>query len=247
MTSSTVETLYGRNPIVEALRAGRRRISALKVAQGAQVEGALAQAIELARKQEIPVDIVPRQELDQAGINHQGVAADTSPYPYVDLDEILELCDRSPERSLILILDMLQDPQNLGTLLRSAEAVGVAGVIIPAHRSASVTPAVVRASAGATEHLFIARQNLAQAMRTLKQAQFWIAGLEHGPQAQDYSQASYAGRMALVVGNEGSGLRRLVRESCDFLVEIPMRGKIGSLNAAVAGSIVLYAAHAQRI
>jgi 23S rRNA (guanosine2251-2'-O)-methyltransferase len=247
MTTNPVETLYGRNPIMETLRAGRRRVSALRVAQGAQVEGALAQVIELARKQDLPVNFVPRQELDRTGINHQGVAADASLYPYADLDGILKLCDQSPERALILILDMLQDPQNLGTLLRSAEAVGVAGVIIPAHRSASVTPAVVRASAGATEHLLIARQNLAQAMRMLKQAQFWIAGLEQGPQAKDYSQASYTGRMALVVGNEGAGLRRLVRESCDFLVEIPMRGQIGSLNAAVAGSIVLYAARAQRI
>ncbi len=246
MTTNGMETLYGRNPIVETLRAGRRRISAIRIAQGAQAEGALAQIIALARQLDIPVEFVPRQDLDRAGINHQGVTAVASPYPYADLDGILEQCDESPESALVLILDMLQDPQNLGTLLRSAEAVGVAGVLIPAHRSASVTPAVVRASAGATEYLHIARQNLAQAMRALKEAQFWIAGLEQGANAQDYARAAYTGRMAIVVGNEGSGLRRLVRESCDFLVEIPMGGRIGSLNAAVAGSIVLYAAHAQR-
>ncbi len=246
MTTAPGDTLYGRNPIVETLKAGRRSVNAIRIAQGAQIEGTLAQLIDLAGEQDIPVTYVQRQELDRSGVNHQGVLADAGPYPYEDLIAVIKRCEKSPAGALVLILDMLQDPQNLGTLLRSAEAVGVAGVLIPAHRSASVTPAVVRASAGASEHLLIARHNLAQAMRVLKDAQFWIAGLDQGSGAKIYTQASFTGRMALVVGNEGAGLRRLVRESCDFLVHIPMGGHISSLNAAVAGSIVLFTAREQR-
>jgi len=164
MTTAPGDTLYGRNPIVETLKAGRRSVNAIRIAQGAQIEGTLAQLIDLAGEQDIPVTYVQRQELDRSGVNHQGVLADAGPYPYEDLIAVIKRCEKSPAGALVLILDMLQDPQNLGTLLRSAEAVGVAGVLIPAHRSASVTPAVVRASAGASEHLLIARHNLAQAL-----------------------------------------------------------------------------------
>lgn len=246
MTAPAGDLLYGRNPIVETLKAGRRRVESIRIARGAQIEGSLAQLVTIADEKHVPMENVPRQELDRTGVNHQGVTALASPYPYADLTTILEGCEQAVSGALVLILDMLQDPQNLGTLLRSAEAVSVAGVLIPAHRSASVTPAVVRASAGASEHLLIARQNLAQAMRALKEAQFWIAGLDQAPSAKHYTEVSFTGRMGLVVGNEGTGLRRLVRDSCDFLVQIPMGGQISSLNAAVAGSIVLFTAHEQR-
>jgi 23S rRNA (guanosine2251-2'-O)-methyltransferase len=246
MSSNKGDTLYGRNPVLETLRAGRRQIYSIKLARGVKVEGSLEQLVSIARERDISIAFVHRKELDHSGLNHQGVTAETGPYPYVDLTAIRDRCDRAGQEALVLVLDMLQDPQNLGTLLRSAEAVGVVGVVIPNHRSASVSPAVVSASAGASEYLLIARHNLAQAMVALKEDQFWIAGLDQGSEAQPYTQASFARRTAIVVGNEGAGLRRLVRESCDFLVEIPMDGQISSLNAAVAGSIVLYAARLRR-
>jgi len=239
---SARERIYGRNPVLETLRANRRTGYSLQVAQGVELRGALAEALELARTQSIPVERIPRKELDLLEGNHQGVAMEVSPYPYAALSEILDRAGASGPNALVLVLDELQDPQNLGSLLRTAEAVGVCGVIIPAHRSAGVTPAVVRASAGASEHLQVARHNLDQALRRLKDAGFWIAGLERDPQAQPLSAAALDGRLAVVVGSEGSGLRRLVREACDFLVRIPMHGRIDSLNAAVAGSIVLYTA-----
>jgi 23S rRNA (guanosine2251-2'-O)-methyltransferase len=242
MPSTTDEILYGRNPVYEALRAGRRRVYALRLAEGAEIRGRLAELLALARAESIPVEPVARQELDQLGINHQGITARVSPYPYAGISEILEKADQNGPRALVLLLDTLQDPQNLGSLLRTAEAVGVSGVIVPGHRSAGVTPSVVRSSAGATEHLLIAQHNLAQAIGELKAHDFWIAGLERDPEAQALAQASLDGRLAVVVGSEGSGMRRLVRESCDFLVRIPMYGEVESLNAAVAGSLVLYAA-----
>jgi 23S rRNA (guanosine2251-2'-O)-methyltransferase len=236
------EILYGRNPVLEVIKAGRRSVYALRLSQGAEVRGTLSELLDLARSKAIGVEKVQRSELDQLNVNHQGIVASVSPYPYVDLGEVIDHAAPDGMKSLVLLLDTLQDPQNLGSLLRTAEGVGASGVVLPAHRSASVTPAVVRASAGASEHLLITQYNLAQAIESLKENEFWIVGLERDPQAQLLSQASLDRKLAIVVGSEGSGLRRLVRESCDFLVQIPMYGEIDSLNAAVAGSIVLYAA-----
>ncbi len=140
----------------------------------------------------------------------------------------------------LLILDELQDPQNLGTLLRTAEAAGVHGVILPSHAAAGVTPSVVHASSGATEHLIIAPHNLAQAIQVIKQENIWVIGLEFSQEASPINQVRLDGPLALVVGSEGQGMRQLVRKSCDQLVYLPMHGQIGSLNASVAGSIGLY-------
>jgi 23S rRNA (guanosine2251-2'-O)-methyltransferase len=150
------------------------------------------------------------------------------------------------EPPFILILDVLQDPQNLGTLLRTAEAVGVHGVLLPLRHAATVTPAVVNASSGASEHLLIAQANLAQAITALKEAGLWVIGLEAGPGAQPPEQVRLDGALALVVGGEGSGMRDLVRKSCDMLLRLPMRGQVASLNAATAGSIALYLASRAR-
>ncbi|MEJ2012383.1 MAG: 23S rRNA (guanosine(2251)-2'-O)-methyltransferase RlmB [Anaerolineales bacterium] len=242
MNAGRNEVIYGRNPVLEVLKARRRHVEALQLAQGAEVRGTLADLIDLAQAHSIPVENIGRDELDQLGVNHQGIAAVVSPYPYAELAAILERAGDADPHALVLLLDALQDPQNLGTLLRTAEAVNVCGVIMPGHRSASVTPAVVRASAGASEHLLIAQYNLVQAMDALKENGFWIAGLERVPEARPLADAPLGGNLAIVVGSEGSGMRRLVRESCDFLVGIPMYGRIESLNAAVAGSLVLYAA-----
>jgi 23S rRNA (guanosine2251-2'-O)-methyltransferase len=243
---AATELLYGRNAVTEALRARRRTLRRLAVAGGAR-EGGLKGLIEEARRAKIALAEVPREQIDRAvpGANHQGVLLETGTYPYAEFDDLLRAdVDGGP---LFLILDQLQDPQNVGTLLRSAEAVGVTGVLIPEHRAATITPAVVNASAGATEWLRIARvTNLARALARLKERNVWVAGLEGIPEARPIDAADLRGALALVVGSEGSGISRLVRESCDFLVRLPMHGQIGSLNAAVAGSIALYAAERQR-
>ncbi len=236
------EWIYGRNAVYETLRADRRRAYRLKIAQGVQPSPRLQEIRELALSKKLPVADVPRPELDGLGESHQGVALQADEYPYSHLGEQFEKAKSDSFPPFFLILDTLQDPQNLGTLLRTAEAVGVHGVILPQRRTATVTPAVVNASSGACEHLLIAQQNLAQAIDELKQANIWVIGLEGGPEAQPLGQLRLDGALALVVGSEGEGMRRLVRESCDGLLRLPMRGRVESLNAAVAGSIALYMA-----
>jgi 23S rRNA (guanosine2251-2'-O)-methyltransferase len=239
------ETIVGRNAILEVLRAGRRRCLRLFVAEGAELRASGVELVERAAAAGIPVERVPRARLTEDGRTH-ALSAEVEPYPYSDLAEILERVNASGEPALVLLLDAVQDPQNLGTLLRTAEAVGVHGVILPYRQSAGVTPAVVRASSGASEHLLVGRENLARAMSTLKEQGAWMVGLDMAAQAQRLDQVDLRRPLGLVVGSEGSGLRRLVRESCDVLARLPMRGRVGSLNAAVAGSVALYAAWLQR-
>jgi len=240
------ERIFGRHAVYEVLRADRRRVSAIEVAEGAEARGALKRLLDLAAQRRVPVRRVPRQELDRQSDSHQGVGASVETYPYVDADGILEHASRCGEPPFLLILDLIQNPQNLGTLLRSAEAVGVHGVFLAEHRAVGITPAVVSSSAGACEHLRITRGNLAQAMRGLRGAGVWLVGLEAGPESRPLDAIDLRGPLGLVVGNEGEGMRRLVRESCDVLAGVPMRGHVESLNAAVAGSLALYAAWAAR-
>jgi len=236
------EYIYSRNAVYETLCAGRRQIFQLLIAEGAQEKGRLGEIIALARQQKIKSERVSRRRLDSIHRQHQGVAAQVSGYLYHDLVDILTLAQKRAESPFVLLLDTLQDPQNLGTLLRTAEAVGVHGVVIPLARTAQVTPSVVNASSGATEHLLIAQANLSQAITTLKAEGLWIVGLEGSPEASSPSQIRLEGPLGLVVGSEGEGMRSLVRKSCDLLLKLPMRGQIESLNAAVAGSIALYLA-----
>ena len=242
------ELLYGRNAVRECLRAGRRTVYKVLLAEGVKESGTVADILNTARGRGIVPQRVERRQLDGLGdVNHQGVAAEVEPYPYSDPEEMLKVAEERGESPLLLLLDCLQDPQNLGTLLRTAEAVGVHGVIIPKRRAVAVTPAVVNASAGAVEHLLVARvTNVVQAMDRLKAANVWVVGLEDVPEAQLYHRADLNIPLALVVGSEGGGMRRLVRERCDFLIRLPMRGRIGSLNASVAGSIALYEIWRQR-
>ena len=243
------ELIYGRNPIYECLRAQRRDAFKITLARGAKEKDTLADIVALAQTRRIPIQRVERQQLDALGkgINHQGVVAQVSGYPYAALDDILGLAKSRDQLPWLLLLDCLQDPQNLGTLLRTAEVVGVHGVVIPDRRATGVTPAVVSASSGATEHTLIAQvTNLARTMEDLKTRDVWIAGLEDVPDAQVAWQADMSGSLALVVGSEGQGMRRLVRETCDFLVRLPARGHVNSLNAAVAGSVALYEIARQR-
>ena len=235
------EWITGRNPIYEALRARRRQPFQLWVATGAEEQGRLAEIVQQAVGRKLPVRRVPRQQLDAFSDSHQGVALEVSAYPYAALQDILGRARKRDEPLFVLALDMIQNPQNLGTLLRSAEACGVHGVVIPLARAAGVTPAVVMASAGASEHLLVAQANLAQALTTFKEdGNAWVVGLDEAPEARPIERVRLDGPLVLVVGNEGEGMRQLVRKSCDVLLRLPMLGKIESLNAAVAGSIVLY-------
>ena len=240
------EFLYGRHAVEEALLAGRRTVHRLLMAEGSRLPPTSA-LLKAAEAKGIPVEWVPRQRLDQIGnVNHQGVAAEASSYPYVDVNDLLQ--NSKPAIPLmVLVLDCLQDPQNFGALIRTAEAVGVTGVVLPRYRSVSVTSAVVNASAGAVEHLKVALvPNLVAAMEKMKKAGFWLVGLEDVPSAQRYDQADLNVSLGLVVGSEGQGLGRLVRRTCDYVVRLPMSGQITSLNASIAGSIVLYEAWRQR-
>jgi 23S rRNA (guanosine2251-2'-O)-methyltransferase len=242
------ETIYGRNTVCECLRAKRRRVYRLFLAHGVKETGLVAEIVALAHQAKVAIERVERATLDRIGaVNHQGVTVEASAYPYTNLEEILTQAEGRDELPFLLILDCLEDPQNLGALLRTAEIVGVHGVVIPKRRAVGVTPSVANVSAGATEHLRVTRvTNLARAIEELRERGVWVVGLEDLPQAQLYSQFDLGGPLALVVGSEGRGMRRLVLESCDVVLRLPMRGHIGSLNAAVAGSIVLYEAWRQR-
>ncbi len=234
------EWIIGRNPVMEVLKTKRRDVFRLLLAAGLEEKGRIAEIIQMARGRKIAVERVPRDKLASMGENPQGVALEVSRYPYVDVADITELAKNKGEDLFLLMLDLIQNPQNLGSLLRSAEAAGVHGVLIPPHRAAEVTPAVVSASAGATEHLLIAQGNLVQIGKELKKEGAWMVGLEGGPEAKPIDQIPLNGPVMIVVGNEGEGMRPLVKETCDFLLSLPMLGQIESLNAAVAGSIVLY-------
>jgi 23S rRNA (guanosine2251-2'-O)-methyltransferase len=234
------EWLYGRNAIYETMLARRRQFFRLKLAQGVEERGHLTDIIRMASTLKLPIERMPRSSLDSLGTGHQGVGLEASSYPYSDMADVLPLAARRGEAPFVLILDVLQDPQNLGSLLRTAEAVGIHGVLLPFRHTATVTPAVVNSSSGATEHLLIVQVNLAQAIQQLKDENIWVIGLDAEDDSTSVEQVRLDGPLALVIGGEGSGMRTLVRQSCDVLMRLPMQGKIESLNAAVAGSVALY-------
>ena len=240
------EIIYGRQPVSEALRAGRRAFKRLLLANNCQDAELIRTIRESAQRMAARVETVDLQTLDtltQRG-HHQGVAVEAGPYPYCEFEECLAEAGTPP---LFLLLDHIQDPQNLGALLRVADAAGVDAVFLPKDRAVEVTPAAVRASAGAAEHLRICRVvNLHQTMGKLKQAGIWLAGLDQTPPATLYTATDLKGPLGLVVGSEGDGLGRLVRETCDYVITLPMRGRVGSLNASVAGAVALYEILRQR-
>ena len=241
------EYIWVRNPVLETLHSVRQ-VKRLLLADGqreAPVMLAIVQEVEL---RGIPIEIVSRARLDliSHGAVHQGCVALVAEREYVSTDEILAYAESRQEAVFLLILDTIQDVNNLGSLLRTAEAAGVHGLIIPEHRAAEINSTVVKTSAGATEHLRIAQEtNLTRTIDYLKKQNVWVVGLA-GEAKTFYTQADLRGSLALVVGNEGKGISRLVREHCDLLIKLPMYGYINSLNAAVAGSIALYEALRQR-
>jgi 23S rRNA (guanosine2251-2'-O)-methyltransferase len=223
--------VYGRNAVREALR-GRREVSHVWATEQAARDLFLERVAP-------PVDVVAdaRQLLEICGSDgHQGVCAETGPYPYADGSSLLE-----PEDALVVVLDEIQDPQNLGAICRSAECAGATGVVIPERRSAEVTPAVCKASAGAVEHLPVAQvRNVADFLAEAKRAGAWCYGAA-AEGTTDYALPDYDGRVALVLGGEGKGLRPRVAGACDALVSLPLRGQIGSLNVSAAAAVLLYA------
>lgn len=239
--------IWGRNPVLETLHSARQ-VKRILLAEGQRESPALAAIVQEAEQRHIPVEFVSRPRLDQLsrGAVHQGCMAQVAERSYVALEDILAYAERKQEAPFLLILDAIQDVNNLGSLIRTAEAAGMHGIVIPEHRAAEVNATVVKTSAGATEHMLIAQEtNISRTLDTLKKHNVWVVGLA-GEARTLYTQADLAGPLALVVGNEGKGLARLVREHCDLLIKLPMHGHINSLNAAVAGSIAVYEALRQR-
>lgn len=235
------ELLYGRNAARECLRAKRRHVHKVIIAKNLAPAAIIDEIVAQANRLKIPVQPAPRKQLDNIARGHQGVILEVGRYPTVSVDDLLAQSEKRGEPPFLLAFDHLEDPHNLGAILRTADAVGVHGVILPKRRSAEVTPAVVNASAGAAEHMLVAEvPNLVQALKQLKQKNVWLVGIEKTNNAQPYHQANLTGSIALVIGSEGKGMSRLVRQTCDFLVELPMRGQVGSLNASVACGLILY-------
>ena len=240
--------LAGRHAIVEAIKAGRG-INRILLADGLH-GGSVCELRDLAREHGITVDTVGRAKLDAAvpeGVRHQGAIAYVAPVSYVAVEEIIAAARARGEEPLLLLLDGIEDPQNLGALLRTADAAGVHGILLPRRHSVPLTETVARVSAGALEYVPVARiGNVAQTMRALKEQGFWIAGADMAGE-ETYDRANLTGALVLVIGSEGRGMSRLTRDLCDFTVRLPMCGKINSLNASVAGAILMYEALRQRM
>ena len=241
------EFIYSRNAVYETIRAKRRDVFKIEIADNVQIKGKMAEIYTLAGQRKIPIVKAKRAQLDKIHDHNQGVVAEVSQYPYSDVIDILDHAKKLDEPPFILLLDTLNDPQNFGTLIRTAEAVGVHGIIIPLAHSVEVTPAAVNASSGASEHMRIARSNLAQAIDALKEENVWVVGLDqNGETIGEKTKRHLTGATAVVVGSEGEGIRKLTRDKCDIILQLPMRGQIESLNAAVAGSVALYLAYLNR-
>ena len=237
--------IFGRNTVMEALKSNRT-INKIWLAKGEQ-KGSVREIVALAKEKRITVQIVERSKLDKMfpHENHQGVAASVASADYVAWQDIVDAARQKGEDPLLVILDELEDPHNLGAILRSVDAVGAHGVIIPKRRAVPLTDGVAKASAAAIEHVPVARvSNLVQVIEELKKQGIWIAGADlHG---EYMHKQDLTGPLAIVVGSEGKGLGKLVRESCDYVVSIPMQGKINSLNASVATGVLLYEVYRQR-
>lgn len=238
-----VNIIIGRNPVTEALKAGREVDKLLVTSR----EGSMIKILALAKEQGIPVMYVEKAALDRIaqGKAHQGVCAYVSPYDYSTVDDILANAAEKDEDPFIIILDGLEDPHNLGAIMRTAECAGAHGIIIPKRHSCGLTETVAKASAGAIEYMPVAKvTNIAQTIDELKDRGIWVAACDMG--GTDYYRTDMAGKIAVVIGSEGFGVSKLVREKCDFVVSMPMVGRITSLNASNAAAVVIYEIRKQR-
>ena len=233
-----LEVIAGRNPVTEVLN-GDRDVERVFIADGA--EGSVSRIIAIAREQGVIVDFVPKEKIDAMapGAKHQGVVAKVSEYRYAGLDEVFEKAERSGEDPFLIILDEVTDPHNLGAVIRTAECAGAHGVIIPKRRAASLTQTVALAAAGAIESMPVVQvTNLARTIDELKERGIWIGAADMD--GETYYEANLTGPIAIVIGNEGKGVGRLVKEKCDFVLSIPMYGRINSLNASNAAAVLMY-------
>lgn len=236
--------IVGRNPVMEALRSDRE-IDKLMIAKGA--EGSIKKIMGMAKEKRIPIMMSEKIALDRLanGTTHQGVVAYVSAYDYCELEDIFDLAKQRDEAPYIMILDNLEDPHNLGAIMRTAEAVGAHGIIIPKRRAVGITDVVVKASAGAVEYVPCVRvSNIAQTIEKIKEMGVWVAACDMD--GQPYYKADLKGGIAIVIGSEGFGISRLVKEKCDFVVSIPMVGKITSLNASNAAAVLMCEVRRQR-
>ncbi|KZR60533.1 23S rRNA (guanosine(2251)-2'-O)-methyltransferase RlmB [Pseudobacillus badius] len=239
------EFIAGRNPVLEALRSDRE-INKIWIAEGAQ-KGPVQQIIKKAKEKNVLVQFVPKQKIDQMSEeNHQGIVASVAAYDYAELDDLFAKAEKSGEEPFFLLLDEIEDPHNLGSIMRTADAVGVHGIIIPKRRAVGLTAAVAKASTGAIEYIPVVRvTNLARTIDELKERGVWIAGTD-AKGAEDYRRFDGKMPLGLVIGSEGKGMGRLIRDKCDFLIQLPMAGRVTSLNASVAAGILMYEVYRRR-
>ncbi|MGR3766459.1 23S rRNA (guanosine(2251)-2'-O)-methyltransferase RlmB [Rossellomorea sp. NS-SX7] len=235
----------GRNPVIEALKSGRE-INKIWIAEGSQ-KGSIQQILGLAKEANVMVQYVPKRKIEQmVAENHQGVVASVAAYKYAEIDDIFDKAAQKGEDPFVLILDELEDPHNLGSIMRTADASGAHGIIIPKRRAVGLTSTVAKASTGAIEHIPVARvTNLSRAVDELKERGVWVAGTD-AKGKQDYRQLDGTLPIGLIIGSEGKGMSRILRDKCDFLVQLPMTGHVTSLNASVAASILMYEVYRNR-
>ncbi len=240
-----MDLIIGKNPVLEALKSGRE-MNKIWIAEGSQ-RGQMQSIIQLAKEMGITVQYVPKKKMDQLSDgNHQGVIAQVAAYQYYDIDDLFKKAEAQGEAPFFIILDELEDPHNLGSIMRTADAVGAHGIIIPKRRSVALTATVAKASTGAIEYVPVARvTNLARTVDELKERGVWIFGTD-AKGNQDYRQLDGVIPLALVIGSEGKGISRLLRDKCDVLVRLPMIGHVTSLNASVAASLLMYEVYRKR-
>ncbi len=239
------DLIMGRNTVLEALRS-ERDIHKIWVAEGA-TKGQIQQVIAVAKENKVMIQVVPKKKLDQmVEGNHQGVIAQVAAYQYAELDDIFRKAAKKQEDPFILLLDELEDPHNLGSILRTADASGVHGIIIPKRRSVGLTATVAKSSTGAIEHVPVVRvTNLSRTIEELKERGVWIAGTD-AKGSQDYRKMDGTMPLGIVIGSEGRGMSRIIKEKCDFLFHLPMVGHVTSLNASVAASLLMYEVYRKR-
>jgi 23S rRNA (guanosine2251-2'-O)-methyltransferase len=240
-----IDYIIGKNPVIEALKSNRD-INKILVAEGSQ-RGQMQQITELAKEANVIVQFVPKKKIDQiTDQNHQGVLAYVAAYQYAEMDDLFEAAEKKDEPPFFLLLDEIEDPHNLGSIMRTADAVGAHGIIIPKRRAVGLTATVAKASTGAIEYIPVVRvTNMARTIDELKERGVWIAGTDASGK-DDYRQFDSTIPLGLVIGSEGKGMGRLIREKCDFLIHLPMVGKVTSLNASVAAAILMYEVYRKR-
>ncbi|WMT29014.1 23S rRNA (guanosine(2251)-2'-O)-methyltransferase RlmB [Bacillus aerius] len=237
--------VIGKNAVIETLKSDRE-LYKLWMAENT-VKGQAQQVIELAKQQNITIQYVPRKKLDQmVSGQHQGIVAQVAAYEYAELDDLYQIAEQRNEQPFFIILDEIEDPHNLGSIMRTADAVGAHGIVIPKRRAVGLTTTVAKASTGAIEHIPVAKvTNLSRTLDEMKERGIWVAGTDASAK-QDYRQFDGTMPLALVIGSEGKGIGRLIKEKCDFLIKLPMAGKVTSLNASVAASLLMYEVYRKR-